>query len=74
MKTSSKILAALGAGLAIGGLLGVLFAPKKGKETREKLRDQGTKLKEQLDEKLKWGSKKVTQRFGEAHQQADELI
>jgi gas vesicle protein len=44
MKTSSKFLLTFGAGAAIGAVLGVLFAPAKGSETREKIQDAGKKL------------------------------
>ena len=37
---------ALFAGLAIGAILGVLFAPKSGKETRNDLMDKGERLVE----------------------------
>jgi len=37
MKTSSKILIALGAGVAIGSAVGILFAPAKGAKTRKNL-------------------------------------
>ena len=33
-------------GLVIGAILGVLFAPKSGKETRNELMDKGEKLME----------------------------
>ena len=48
MKNTTKILIALGAGAAIGGILGVLFAPDKGVNTRHKIADQGRKLSEQF--------------------------
>ena len=53
MKTSSKILIALGAGLAVGGLLGVLFAPDKGSETRRKISNSGKKLSDTIKKKIK---------------------
>ena len=35
MKTSTKVGVALGLGLVVGGILGILYAPAKGSETRE---------------------------------------
>ena len=43
---SGGVVIALFAGLAIGAILGVLFAPKSGKETRNDLMDKGEKLME----------------------------
>jgi gas vesicle protein len=40
MKNSAKVLVALAAGAAIGGVLGILFAPDKGSATREKISDK----------------------------------
>lgn len=48
MKNTSKMLIALGTGLAIGGVLGVLFAPDKGAETRKKIAEGGKKLADKV--------------------------
>ena len=40
------VIIALFAGLAVGAILGVLFAPKSGKETRNDLMDKGERLME----------------------------
>ncbi|WP_395063419.1 YtxH domain-containing protein [Flavobacterium sp.] len=45
MKNSNVVLGILG-GAAVGALLGVLFAPAKGSETRKKIRDKGSDLKD----------------------------
>ena len=54
MKDSSKIIVALLAGLATGAVLGILFAPDKGSETRDKLnqslKDFGDAIKDKAAE------------------------
>ncbi|MEO5905679.1 MAG: YtxH domain-containing protein [Saprospiraceae bacterium] len=48
MKNSHKLLIALGTGIAIGGLLGVLFAPHKGSKTRRRISEEGRKIVDQF--------------------------
>ena len=63
MKNGTKILIALGAGAAIGGVLALLFAPAKGVETRQKIAESGKKLKDQFNEKLKLGKERLEEKF-----------
>lgn len=51
MKDSGKILTALLAGLAAGAVLGVLFAPEKGSETRDKINDSLADLADAIKER-----------------------
>lgn len=52
MKNSSKVLLALVAGFAAGGVLAILFAPDKGINTRNK-------IKEGVKEKLNKGMEEL---------------
>ncbi len=56
MNDNAKVVAALLTGLAAGAALGILFAPDKGSQTREKLNDSlkdlGDALKERTAEQL----------------------
>ena len=47
MKADKIILGVLG-GVAVGALLGVLFAPDKGTETRKKIAEKGNEIKDQV--------------------------
>lgn len=56
MNENSKIVTALLAGLAAGAVVGLLFAPDKGSETRDKinesLSDLGDAIKERAEEQF----------------------
>jgi len=58
MNDTGKILAAFAAGAAVGAVLGILFAPDKGTETRKKISEQGKKITETMKEKLHFGKQK----------------
>ena len=66
MKTTSKVLIALGAGLAAGAITGILMAPKKGSETRNLLRKKGVRLVEDVKDNIK-------HRIDEKHNQFTNL-
>jgi len=48
MNNTGKILTAVAAGAVAGAVLGILFAPDKGSETRRKINDQGKKVADDL--------------------------
>jgi gas vesicle protein len=50
MKDNTKVIAALLVGLAAGAALGILFAPEKGNETRDKLAESLKNLGDSLKE------------------------
>jgi gas vesicle protein len=61
MNTSGKILAAVAAGIAAGAILGILFAPDKGSETRRKINEQGKKMADDVKDKFSKGKEKFSQ-------------
>lgn len=52
MNDSSKVLVGLLAGLAAGAALGILFAPEKGSETRDKLGESIKDLSDSIKDKV----------------------
>jgi gas vesicle protein len=48
---TKNILIAAGSGVALGALLGVLFAPASGKETRQNIADKASDAKDVILEK-----------------------
>lgn len=52
MNTVAKIAIAAGAGLLAGGVLGILFAPDKGVNTRKKIAEGGKKFTDAVQEKV----------------------
>jgi gas vesicle protein len=53
MNDTSKVLVALAAGAAVGAVLGILFAPAKGEETRGTLIKKGKELAEDISSRFK---------------------
>ena len=72
MKNTSKILIALGTGLVIGGVLGVLFAPDKGTVTRHKLAEGGKKFADNFNRKIKLGKEKLQEEFSKMNDVMEE--
>ncbi len=65
MSDTGKILIALAAGAAVGAVLGILFAPDKGSETRRKMSEQGKKMAESFKEKFRTGKEKFEEKMEE---------
>ena len=49
MKNSTKILAAAALGVVAGSLIGMLFAPDKGQETRKKVAKKGKDMMNKIN-------------------------
>jgi gas vesicle protein len=52
MNKSSGILTALIIGAAVGAVLGILYAPDKGSETRKKVNEEGKKMSDAIKNKF----------------------
>jgi gas vesicle protein len=74
MKNTAKLLIALGAGVAIGGLLGVLFAPDKGSVTRRKIAEGGKKFADNFNRKIKLGKEKLQEEFSKMNDVMEEEL
>jgi gas vesicle protein len=62
------------AGLGIGAVIGVLYAPKSGKETREDLLNVAREAKEKAAECVEQGKQKASELVEEGKRQAKESI
>ena len=59
MNNATKILLALGASVAIGAALGVLYAPEEGAETRKKIVKRAKKLAGTVSDGLEDGKESL---------------
>jgi len=74
MSTNGKILAAVAAGIAAGAVLGILFAPDKGVETRRKISEQGKKIAEGVKIKFNKGKEKFNDLKEDIEQKVKEKM
>ena len=60
MNTTGKIIAAAAIGAAIGAVVGILLAPGKGSETRNKIRDESKKFTDEVKDAVSKGREKLS--------------
>jgi len=60
MKTSGKMLTALGTGLAVGAVAGILLAPRKGQDTRKLISRKGKKLVTKINDEIRDTTRQIT--------------
>lgn len=74
MNSKSKILVALAAGLAVGAVIGVLFAPADGEETREKIAKAGKDLADTAKKKVFGSADKINELKEEVLKKVDQML
>ena len=72
--SSGKIVVGVLAGLAVGAIAGILFAPEKGSKTRKNLVDKGEDYLDDIKDKFDVFFETVTEKFESTHQEAEELL
>ncbi|MDP4185007.1 MAG: YtxH domain-containing protein [Bacteroidota bacterium] len=73
MKSSAKVLLGVVAGLAAGAVLGILFAPDKGCETRCKIAKKGEDLSDAVKEKFSELIDGITEKFEKCKETVKEF-
>ncbi len=71
---TGKLIGALLLGAAIGGTLGILFAPDKGTETRRKISSKGNDLTDAMKEKFEKFLDEVRDEFEAVKDKAKEFM
>jgi gas vesicle protein len=74
MNNTGKIVVAAAAGIVVGAILGVLFAPEKGSETRKKMTDDGKKFYDDVKDKFHKGKEKFTDLKEDIEQKIKERV
>ena len=71
--SSGKLITGILAGIATGALLGILFAPDKGEETRKKISKKGTDLTDSLKKRYDDFSEDISQKLHRGKEKADSM-
>lgn len=71
--SATKIILGTTAGLAIGGILGILFAPEKGSVTRKQILDKGCDYADELKSRFSELADTITDKLHSAKDYAQNL-
>ena len=71
---SGKVLLGVLAGIAVGAVIGILFAPDKGKNTRKKISEDGDTFVEELKSKFDDFLDTITEKYESAKKEANDII
>ncbi|MFN3968643.1 YtxH domain-containing protein [Flavobacterium sp.] len=71
--SKGKVVLGVLAGVAVGGILGILFAPEKGSVTRKQIMDKGNDYADDFKSKYKDFADSVSEKFQSAKQEAQGL-
>lgn len=71
--STGKIVVGTLAGLAVGAVLGILFAPNKGSETRGKIAQKGQDCKDAVKDKLNDLLNDITEKIEKVGEQVSHL-
>ncbi|MEP7197496.1 MAG: YtxH domain-containing protein [Saprospiraceae bacterium] len=72
--SSGKVLLGLLAGVAAGAIVGILFAPDKGRNTRKKISKDGDNYVTELKSKFDKFLDSITEKYESAKGDANDLI
>ena len=73
MSTGKIVLGTL-AGLAIGAVAGILFAPDKGSVTRKKIMDKSDDMVNELKSKFNGSCDSINEKFESTKQEVEETV
>lgn len=71
--STGKVLLGVLAGVAAGALIGILFAPAKGSETRRKISKKGDDFAETMKEKFNEFITSVSEKFEAGKEEAENI-
>jgi len=71
--STGKVVLGTVAGLAVGGILGILFAPEKGSVTRQQILDKGSDYADELKSKYSGIADTLKEKFQSVKKDAEDI-